>query len=509
MAVCPTTLSQPPAAVPKRASVFILVAVFLALSLLKAVTHEMWRDEIATWALARESGTLWELFHNSRYGGHPCLWSILVYLLNRLTDDPFAIQVLNVLLATIAVWVMARSAPWSPWQKAALASGYYLFFEYNTIARPYSLGLLFTFVACTLLCAPRPRWGLLAATLFLLAQTTVYGVILACAISASALIIFVNELRDGQVSRRELIGFAASSLAVLLGLFLSAASMLPPPDIGFAVGWRTEIDPWVMGRSLTRLWRAFVPIPQFQLQFWNTNILEDHRPLQAFLGLLLLIGAGLFLRRNRPAFALWFTGTCGLLLFTYLKYDGYQRHHGNLFVVFLAAWWIRDGRRDAPPSSHGSRFDRTAWLPVAVILCSQSVAGIYASVMDVVHPFSMSGEVARYIAEHGRDAIVVADADHAGVAVAARLKRPLYYVTSGELRIRIEYNERRRKRVSAAEIYAAAANLQAADRRDVLLLLNHPMPSRPGFRLLRTFDGAICVSEEYDLFEFVTPDTGP
>ncbi len=34
----------------------------------------------------------------------------------------------------------------------------------------------------------------------------------------------------------------------------------------------------------------------------------------------------------------------------------------------------------------------------------------------------------------------------------------------------------------------------------VLLLVYHPIPPRAGFRLLRTFDRAICKSEEYELY---------
>lgn len=500
------TVSAPSRSVSKPTFVYGLSAVFLALSIMKVATHEMWRDELAPWALVRESGSLMELIHNLRYSGHPFLGVACTSLLHELTDNPLALQLLNVLIVTTAVLVMARSAPWSALQKTAIAFGYYLFFEYNTIARPYSFGVLFTFLACALLCAPRRRWGLLAAALFLLAQTTVYGVILSAAFYALTLVEWAGEIRDGKTTGPDLLRFAGFSSAVALGALLSVAFMRPPPDSGFAVGWRTEIDPLLIGRSLTRVWRAFVPIPEIRLHFWNTNILDEHGPLQAVLGLLLLLAAGLMLRLDRRALTVWLTGTGGLLLFIYMKYDGYQRHHGHLFLIFLAAWWIRDGRAPAAPDAAANsrtwrRIDHAGRVILGTTLCCQAAAGVFASGMDVVYRFSASRDVAGYIAQRGAEEIVVADADHAGMPVAVWLNRPFYYVVSGMFRIRVEYSVRRRKHVSAAEIYAAAMDQKAKGERGVLLLVNHPVPPHAGFRLLRTFDQAICESEEYALYE--------
>ncbi len=37
--------------------------------------HEMWRDEIMAWLLARDAATPWQVFSLIKYEGHPGLWS--------------------------------------------------------------------------------------------------------------------------------------------------------------------------------------------------------------------------------------------------------------------------------------------------------------------------------------------------------------------------------------------------------------------------------------------------
>jgi len=499
-------------------------AAYLALSVLQVLRHEMWRDELELWALVRHNSSFADLVYQYRHRGHPLLWPLCVSLVHRLTDNPLAMQLLHAVIATAAVLVMARCAPWSSLQKAALAFSYGLFYEYNTIARSYAPGVLLAFAACALLCTRRRRWWLLAGTLFLLAQTSVYGLIIAFAFSTAVAVECVAGPGEESAGQRNLPRFAGFSAVVALGALLSVVSMIgspdrvgpaagpaaldsgpapsPPPAPGTA-GESTPVRFRLAGRALTRVWRAYVPIPQLQLHFWNTNILEEHRPLQAVLSILLLAAGYLMMRDSRAALAFWLSGTAGLLVFMGTVFDGYQRHHGHLFLVFLAAWWIREG---AASGRTGRRERPGKWMTIAdravigILLSCQAAAGIYASVMDVLHPFSMSREVARHVAALGGNDTIVSDADHAGTAVAIWLDRPFYQVASGQYGITIALGVPRKKHVLPAEILEAARRIKAAHPDGVLLLVNHPLPPRPGFRLLRTFDGAICASEEYALF---------
>ena len=69
---------------------FGLIAFFLIQS------HEMWRDELQAWLLARDSISITELFQNLKYEGHPGLWHLLLYPLTRISKIHESMQLLHV-----------------------------------------------------------------------------------------------------------------------------------------------------------------------------------------------------------------------------------------------------------------------------------------------------------------------------------------------------------------------------------------------------------------------------
>ena len=86
----------------------------LALSLLFFISalcfvpyHEMWRDELQAWLLARDSQTVFELFKNLKYEYHQGLWYLLLFPLTRIFTYPEAMQYLNVSIATAAIYILS------------------------------------------------------------------------------------------------------------------------------------------------------------------------------------------------------------------------------------------------------------------------------------------------------------------------------------------------------------------------------------------------------------------
>ena len=64
-------------------------AIFLLLGGFIAWHHEMWRDEIQAWLIARDSASPIEvLYHLNRYDGHPGLWHLCLYILKFITWSP-------------------------------------------------------------------------------------------------------------------------------------------------------------------------------------------------------------------------------------------------------------------------------------------------------------------------------------------------------------------------------------------------------------------------------------
>ena len=58
----------------------------LALYLL--VQHELWRDELQAWSIAKASTSPLDVIRNTQFEGRPPLWQLLLWPLTRLFDNP-------------------------------------------------------------------------------------------------------------------------------------------------------------------------------------------------------------------------------------------------------------------------------------------------------------------------------------------------------------------------------------------------------------------------------------
>lgn len=59
--------------------------------------HELWRDEVQAWLLARDSASAIDLFSRQKYEGHPALWQLLLMPLTRALSRPSGQHLLLVL----------------------------------------------------------------------------------------------------------------------------------------------------------------------------------------------------------------------------------------------------------------------------------------------------------------------------------------------------------------------------------------------------------------------------
>jgi len=147
--------------------------------------HPMWLDELQAWCIARDAHSIRELFWNMRYDGHPSLWYLCLYALTRFTDNPAAMQVLHVMIATTTVGLIAWRSPFTPWERWLLAFGYLFAFEFAVISRAYGLGVLLLLAACHWSSRIEQRMWPIALALVGLANTSIYGTILAICLLGS------------------------------------------------------------------------------------------------------------------------------------------------------------------------------------------------------------------------------------------------------------------------------------------------------------------------------------
>ena len=134
-----------------KAFVAVLTLAFMSVAFFGILNHEMWRDELQAWLIARDSSSISNLFYNVRYERHPALWHLCLYFLNLFTRSPIAMQLFQLVIASATVFLVAKFSPFTKFQKALFAFGYFPFYEYGIISRNYALGVLLVFSCCVLL----------------------------------------------------------------------------------------------------------------------------------------------------------------------------------------------------------------------------------------------------------------------------------------------------------------------------------------------------------------------
>lgn len=99
-----------------------------------------------------------------------------------------------------------------------------------------------------------------------------------------------------------------------------------------------------LGYSLRPIWYSYIPIPNLlEYHFWNQNIVEISKLLKLFALLMSLffLFFSILIFMNKPIVLFFYlSGTSGILIFSWLKFMGTLRHHGNLFIVFFSSYLV-------------------------------------------------------------------------------------------------------------------------------------------------------------------------
>jgi hypothetical protein len=507
-------------ATPSGLETAVVVAVFLALGMVGLANHEMWRDELEIWLIARDSGSLGQLFQNMSTQGHPAVWYLLNFLLTRLTTNPLAMQLMNLVIGASAVALFFRRAPFSLLQRLLFCFGYFMLFEFTVISRGYGLGLLLIFAFCIRYQQRRGLDLMGAAILLLLANTTVYGMIVAAHV---ALLVTIQAYADRRRRQPWVDPSWVASLAVaLMGVAVSfghtwmQGRAMGPAHVG---AYAPAHDLTWVASCLSTAIRGAVPLPDFSLyHFWNSNLLQLLPGSSGiFLGALLavtLLALATYRFRARPALSFVFIlGSATMLSVILFIWYGWVRHHGQIFLWYVVCCWLWYGMAssgsaeedDSPAPARGP-----AGATLTALLLLQMVAGVHAYAMDLRHPFSKAKATGQYLnQDEFADVTLVGSVDYSMQPVAAYLDRKFYYPESGEYRTFLDWGPSRRL-VPPETVLRDSLRLLEQDQRDVVIVFNfQPGNLEPGetvrvgpnarLQCFARFDGALVPDENYHL----------
>jgi hypothetical protein len=504
----------------------LLALAFTATLGLVMSRHEMWRDEIMAWLMARDARTPWDVFATIKYEGHPALWYLLMWPAAHLSWNPAGMQVVHALLAGAAVFVLLRWAPF-PWAvRIVLALGYFPAYEWGVLARNYAVSVLLLFVFCALYGQRWRRFPALAVALFLLCHTNVHSLILV----AVLLLVLLVEYPVAYVGRwhgaERSLGRVLAGLAIVLaGMLTAVVQLKPPPDSGTAREWVLDWQPDRAQKVASIVPRAYLPLPADRVNFWNGNLLieagnappprrwyavSQDNAVAVATGILL---AGCLFFVKRPWMALpYLLGSLALCGFFYVKYFGSLRNHGFLFLLFLVAVWLSTyyepwhaGREwaDRLPDAW-DRHRMTALLVLGLV----HVWGTAVAVrQDWREPFSNGRAAAQWIrsAFPDRRDLVFAG-DQAGVVQTVVGYVPLermFYLDRKQFGAHL-IQDRRFGAMVRPEVPERVHDLAAREQRRVLLVLSYRLTDEElaslGGQFLQAFETPTVTRESYYLY---------
>lgn len=495
----------------KRYRTHIAVALYALAAMLLVFFHEPWRDEYQSLMIVRESGSLSDLLWRSRYEGHPAAWYIILYALKPLGHDVFFAQLVHVLIMTATAWLILRHVPMAFAWRVAIVFGYFFLYEYTVFFRNYALTMLLLVGILALLTRPpAPRMVPAAILLALLPHVSIYSLFVAVALALVMLWCVVDK--PGLISRIKLVALV---LLFAVSCVLAYLQIRQPSDTDFYAGFLFSKLSFL--RALGFTWDTFLPIPDLSPAFWGKNVLNGllddfHINIVSAVKLLPSLVLWLFavaaLRGSKYALTFFLLLSGMVIALTTTKYFGSIRHHGFVFVGFLAAMWIAHAMPSNVPALLQGRFmdalaaRRMAFLKV--VLVTQVAAAVVAAWFELRYDFSAGYHVAEYLEEHGlEDRFIVADRDYCTSVVAGVMERPLYYASSGKLATYLEWDAIRRDSMPV-EALLDTFTLVLLREPDALLLTSEPLPEeeliRLGLQELEHFGPAIRNDEVFWLY---------
>jgi hypothetical protein len=483
----------------------VLFIFIIGVNVVRTLRHAMWRDELQIFLIAANSLSPWALIHNIKYEPHPALWYLLVWVVTRITTDPMSMQILHIALAIGVCVILFLWAPFGRSEKILLLLSYFLFWEYFVISRNYILLALIGF-AFVVLREHRPRhevglWLLLGLLANVHALGAIWSIVL-----AAMLVIEATRYNSALV---------VGAAVYLILLVIAIVTIVPAADFG---PWASDVrfDFLRLNRDLAVPFGAFVPLQTNSFKeafeflvnpntaaipyFWNSDATADFvaltgtdtdHPMRIALAFSIPIAACWLIARD-PLRVLEFTAIyVGIVLFNNIwGHSGEARHHGVVFLAFIATVWMAHIRRQ--PDKWSSR-------ALGLILTINAFAGLLTLASEL-RPFSEGKYTAEWITQNNlSDAFLIGSRDAQVSSVVGYLDRPVYYLECRCLGTFIVWNSKRQSPLSPQQFGQRLRQaITEAGQRDAILIRNQSVVSgdleyAPGVsaRLIRSFTNAL------------------
>jgi hypothetical protein len=483
---------------------------FAALGFAGIMHHEIWLDEAHHFLLGRDSASVSEMAFHARYEGHPLLWNVLLFVLTRFSSDPFAMQLLNLVIAAVAVLLFLRHAPFHICVKSVIVFSYFIFYEYTVLSRNYALSFLLMVIVCIVFRERKKHFLWLALALALLAQTHLFAALIAGGMA----LLLAHEFIFSKV-RVPALPFAAGMFLLLGALAFVVVQVIPPADHFLYTYDQDKYTSFKrIGKAFSVLWKGLFPLPDMgNAHPWNSNLfISISKNLSVIPAVLAWLVPAILIVRKRPVLLFFYASALCIVVFIFFSpLIVASRHCGFFFLLLLMALWIAEFF----PAENRSGVLTNAWQRFAgkfskslfvVLLLVQLTGGIYLFVVDLRRPFSHAKHVAEWLSANKQPSdIIIVNDQSTGPAIAAYMQSSVYYAETNAEGSFCQWNVRPfilsqdtlLARIAALSDAHPGQRILLVSCRRITLAAGNPFLLKP----LQSFDGALVRSENYVIYE--------
>lgn len=131
----------------KNRFAFIVTCLYCAISIILIINHEPWTDEANPYLVAKNMNfsNFFEIISGEP---HPILWTLILMPFAKLGAPLIASHIISLIVMTLAVWLIAKYAPFPKFAKIAIVLSAAIFYFNPVITRDYCLIPLAAILVC-------------------------------------------------------------------------------------------------------------------------------------------------------------------------------------------------------------------------------------------------------------------------------------------------------------------------------------------------------------------------
>ncbi|MFI5221799.1 MAG: hypothetical protein ACHQK8_05700 [Bacteroidia bacterium] len=481
----------------------LIATLFFLVSLIGIIHHEMWRDELQSWLVARDSHSLVQLFQNARFEGHPILWYLILFILTSFTKSLFALQLLNLFLGTAFIFLFNKFSGFKKTEKILFSFGYYSVFEFTMISRSYNLELLLIAAVLVLFNKSSKNFIWMFVTLFLLANVSAFGLLFAVCFGIIFLWDEKYNLRKIEQTKVSVSKYFSVVLIFIAGIIFSIIQIKPEQGNLVSTDASSLFDFERIKIVFARISDAFFLFPELKiLPYWNFSgtmrLDSQDLVLNLILSFAIILACVVILWRKPETLLFFLAASAGIFLLCELPFLIAVRYTGRFFLAFVFSLWLGNYFDEKIFTNNflnkisilGKKFQS---IFLILILISQVIAGVEYYFTDVKMPFSSSKQIASQIQKEHLDTLpILGSQDYAVSSFSALLGKNIFYPESKTPGSFIIWDNQLRKNQNPdfGVVIESINTVLDSSHQKALVILN-TLPSGPNGKL------------EHDL---VTPD---